>query len=147
MVRDLWDIHKVRAQRATKQNHLGGRAASINMIRSFLQMESLIIHPRCVELRKQLLTATRNRAGNDFERTPEGHYDLCAALMYWVRDVSLAHNPYPSDFNVLTGRALPDHHPLVARREQMGTPRAERGIAGALLGSNRYIAGQLRRRR
>ena len=147
MIRDLWDIHKVRSMKATKQNAHGGRAHAIGMIRTFLQMEALVIHPRCVELRRQLLTATRNKTGTDFERTTEGHFDLCAALMYFVRDLSLTTNPYPSDFNVLTGRELPAHHPLAARAELTGRPAHERGLAAAILGGNRYVSAQLRRRR
>lgn len=146
-IRDLWDIHKVRSTKATKQNAHGGRAAAIGMIRTFLQMGALLINPRCVELRKQLLTATRNATGTDFERTEAGHYDLCAALMYFVRDLSLTVNPYPHDFDALTGRALPATHPLMARRELMGAQAHLRGLKGALLGGNRFVAGGLRRKR
>lgn len=146
-IRDLWDIHKVRTVKATKQNAHGGRAASIGMIRSLLQMEGLSIAPSCVELQRQVLTATRNKTGTDFERTSEGHFDLCAALMYFVRDLTLTHNPYPADFNVLTGRELPPQHPLAARAALMGKPLHERGLKAALLGRNPYVAGQLRRRR
>lgn len=146
-LRDLWDIHKVRTFKATKQGPRGGRSAAINWIRTLMQMESLIIHPRCVELQSQLLTATRNKQGTDFDRTPDGHYDLCAALMYWVRDVSLATNPYPPNFSVQLGRALPPEHPLVAREGALGRGAHTRGLAAAMLGGNRWVQGQLRRRR
>ncbi len=144
-IRDLWDIHKVASMKATKQGPRGGRAAAIGMIRTFMQMESLIISPRCVELQKQLLTAMRNSTGTDFERTDEGHSDLCAALMYFVRDLSLTTNPYPSSFNVLTGRELPAIHPMMARAELMGRPAHERGLAAAILGGNRFVRGRLRK--
>jgi hypothetical protein len=147
MIRDLWDIHKVRSRKAVKQNAKGGRSAAIGLIRSFMNMGVLLIHPRCVELRKQLLTATRNTTGTDFERTEDGHYDLCAALMYFCRDLSLTINPYPPDFSVLTGRSLPAHHPLVARQEIAGTPAHQRGLKAAILGGNSFVASQLRRRR
>lgn len=146
LIRDLWDIHKVRAVKATKQGPQGGRAASIGMIRTFLQMESLVIHPRCEQLCHQLLTATRNKQGTDFERTSEGHFDLCAALMYWVRDISLTVNPYPPHFDALTGRELPPEHPKVARMEAMGQGKHTRGVAGALLANNRWVQSGLRRR-
>lgn len=145
-IRDLWDVHKIQSRKAVKQGPGGGRAAAIGMIRTFLQMESLIIHPRCIELQKQLLTATRNKTGNDFERTAEGHFDLCAALMYFVRSVSLTTNPYPADFSVLTGRELPAHHPRMARQELLNGGRPT-GLAGALLGGNRFVSAQHRRRR
>lgn len=146
-IRDLWDIHKVRSTKATKQGPQGGRSAAIGMIRTFLQMESLVINPRCVELQRQLLTATRNKQGTDFERTSEGHFDLCAALMYFVRDLSLTANPYPPHFNVLTGRELPPEHPKVAREERLGRGQLTRSLAGALLANNRWVQGQLKRRR
>ena len=138
---------RVSSVKATKQGANGGRAAAIGMIRTFLQMESLLIHPRCVELQKQLLTATRNKQGTDFERTNEGHFDLCAALMYFVRDISLTTNPYPHEFDSLTGRTLPPEHPRMAREEAMGRGKHTRGLAAALLGTNPFVAGQLRGRR
>lgn len=147
LIRDLWDIHKVRALKATKQGPHGGRAAAIGMIRTLLQMEALIINPRCVQLCHQLLTATRNKQGTDFERTEQGHFDLCAALMYFVRDLSLTTNPYPADFSVLIGRELPPEHPFVARREAMGKPAHQRGLAGALLAGNPYVQSRLRKQR
>lgn len=143
-IRDLWDIHKVRSYKATKQNQHGGRSASIGMVRTFLQMEVLVINPRCVELCQQVHTATRNKTGTDFERTPDGHYDLCAALMYFVRDLSLTVNPYPDNFSTLIGRELPAEHPLMARRAINGQQRAP-GLA--LLGGNRFVQAQQRRRR
>lgn len=130
MIRDLWDIHKVRATPAVKQGPTGGRAAAIGMIRTYLQAESLIIHPRCEQLIAQLLTATRNKLGTDFERTTDGHFDLCAALMYWCRTAPISVNPLPADFNVLTGREKPAHHPLVMRKKAMGEP--EGGLVAAL---------------
>lgn len=146
-IRDLWDIHKVRAVKATKQNAHGGRSAAINMVRTFMSMEALVINPRCVELQKQLLAAQRNTTGTDFERTEEGHSDLCAALMYFCRDLSLTTNPYPEDFSVLLGRELPAYHPKMARAEMLGRPASQRGLAAALLGGNRYVQSQLRKRR
>jgi hypothetical protein len=146
-LRDLWDIHKVRTFKATKQGPSGGRSAAIGMIRTFLQMEALVIHPRCVELRLQLLNATRNKKGTDFERTSEGHYDLCASLMYWIRDVSLTTNPYPADWSEQLGRQLPAHHPRMAREELAGRGRHAQGLAGALVAGNRWVAGGFRWRR
>lgn len=143
LVVDLWELHRIRAERATKND----RNTSINLIRTFIGSEKLVIHPRCIELRKQLLTATRNKTGKDFERTKEGHFDLCASLMYFCRDLSLATNPYPSDFDVLTGRTLPPQHPTMARAELLGQPAHSRGLAAAILSGNKFVQGQLKRRR
>ena len=103
-----------------------------------------LIHPRCTELRRQLLEAMRSKNKKDFAHEDPnnerggGHYDLCAALMYFVRGLSLVTNPYPPDFDALTGRELPALHPIVARREELhrGQPR---GLAAALLSSNRFV--------
>lgn len=143
VVLDLWDLHRVRAEKATKHD----REASIGLIRTWLANGTLVIDPRCIELRKQLLTATKNRSGKDFAHDDTGHFDLCAALMYFVRDLSLTTNPLPSDYDVVTGRALPDHHPIMARKEAMGEPRAVRGLAGQLLSGNKFVRNQLLRHR
>jgi hypothetical protein len=141
-IRDLHDLHRISAVKAVKHD----RDASINLARMFIGNEKLVIHPRCVELRKQLLAAMPNKRGTDYERTESGHFDLCASLQYFVRDLSLTLNPYPADFNVITGRALPPEHPLVARQEVMGVAHTH-GIRAALLGGNRFVQAQLRRRR
>jgi hypothetical protein len=113
----------------------------------FMANEKLVIHPRCVELRKQLLAAVPNKRGTDYERTEDGHFDLCASLQYFVRDLSLTVNPYPADFNVLTGRELPPQHPISARAVALGRPLHERGLAATILGGNKFVANGLRRRR
>lgn len=140
-IRDLYDLHKISAVKAVKHD----RDASINLARMFIGNEKLVIHPRCVELRRQLLAAIPNKRGTDYERTETGHFDLCASLQYFVRDLSLTVNPYPNDFDVLTGRKMPDHHPSVARAEVMGIPAHQRGIAAALLGHNRFVQAGLKR--
>lgn len=140
-IRDLAELHKVYCHKAIKHD----REAAINLARTFMGMGRLIIHPRCVQLRKQLLTALPNKQGTDYERTEGHHFDLCASLQYFVRDLSINANPYPPDFDVLTGRTLPAQHPLMARQEALG--RTQGGLASAFLGGNRYVAGQLRKRR
>lgn len=114
-IRDLWDIHHIRARKAVKHD----RDASINLARTFMGSGKLVIHPRCVRLRQQLLDARENTRGTDYQRTEDGHFDLCASLQYFVRDLQLATNPYPMDYDVLTGRKMPEHHPLVTRKNLM----------------------------
>jgi hypothetical protein len=142
LVLDLWTLHHIRIEKAIKHD----RDASIGMIRTYMTNGKLVVHPRCVELRQQLLTATKNSTGRDYAEDEEGHFDLCAALQYFVRDLSLTTNPLPEDIDVLTGRRLPDNHPLIARQEAMGRPRRGQGLAAAILSGNRYVANQLRRR-
>lgn len=140
---DLWELHRLHVEQAVKND----RNASIGLIRTWLISGTIIIHPRCTLLRHQLLTAKSNRTRTDFERNEDGHFDLVAALMYFCRGLSLTTNPYPADFDSLTGRTMPDHHPVAARRLQMGQPQAAHGLVGALLSGNRYVRDQLRRRR
>jgi hypothetical protein len=142
-IRDLYELHKVSAVKAVKHD----RDASINLARMFIGNEKLVIHPRCVELRRQLLAAIPNKRGTDYERTESGHFDLCASLQYFVRDLSLTINPYPPDYDVIAGRKLPEHHPSVARAEVMGVPSHQRGIAAVLLGQNRFVQAGLAKRR
>lgn len=145
---DLWEIDRLHCQPAVKND----RNASIGLIRTWIGDWTLVIHPRCVNLRHQLRTAMSNRTKTDFERIEKdgkvvSHFDLAAALMYFCRELSLVTNPYPSTFDTLTGREMPDAHPIMSRREQMGVGRQQGGLAGAILGGNKYVSGQLNRRR
>lgn len=143
VVLDLRELHRVSAEKAIKHD----RDASIGLIRTWLLAGRLSIHPRCVNLIKQLKTAKKNNSGRDFAEAQEGHFDLAAALMYWVRGLDLTRNPFPPSFDVLTGRKMPDHHPLAARRALMGQTEAVGGLAGALLSGNKFVQSQLRRKR
>jgi hypothetical protein len=142
LVLDLWELHRIRTQRAVKHE----RDTSIGLLRTYINSEKLVIHPRCVDLQKQLLTAMRNKTATDFQRTPEGHFDLAAAAMYFVRDLSLTINPYPADLDVETGRRLPATHPTIARQEALGIAH-KHGLKAALFGGNPYVQAGLRRRR
>ncbi len=74
--------------------------ADINVVRIELNGLHIEIHPRCVNLVRQLGTAVRTKPGGDMARSKkDGHYDLIAALRYLVRIWERGHNPYPPDFN------------------------------------------------
>lgn len=143
VVLDLWELHKISCDKAIKHD----RDASIGLIRTWLLTGALVVHPRCVNLIKHLKYAQKTRTGRDFAEAEDGHWDLAAAAMYFVRGLDLTKNCYPNDFNPLTGRSMPEDHPLMIRRELMGVGSAQRGLAGALLGGNKFVSGQLRRRR
>lgn len=140
---DLWELNGLHVEQAVKND----RNASIGLIRTWLVDGTLVISPSCTGLIRQLHTSLHNRTKKDFERNSEGHCDLAAALMYFCRGLSLSTNPYPLDFDKLTGRTLPDNHPSIARLEILNKGREVRGLAGAILGNNRFVQGQLRRRR
>lgn len=137
VVMDLWDVHKVRADKAIKND----REASINLINVFLQQERLLIDPSCVKLQEQLATAYRNRSGNDFARTEDGHFDLAAALMYFIRDLNLTTNPYPHDFDILTGRTMELSHVRKMREaHNHANSPIPRGLRETLLSDSKFVS-------
>ena len=138
-IRDLYDLHKIASTKARNSDP----DAAIGLVRVYLATGKLVIHPRCVLLRKQLLAAVSNKQGTNYERTEDGHFDLCASLQYFVRDLPLTNCPYPATFNVLTGRELPPEHPVMARRELAGERSG--GLREAFLANNRWVAGARRR--
>lgn len=73
-------------------------------VRQMVANGSLIIRPKCVNLIRQLETATWNKRANDFadELIPDelpAHFDLLAALKYLVRMLNRTRNPYPGWFD------------------------------------------------
>ncbi len=75
------------------------READINVLRLEIGSLRVEIHPRCVNLVRQLGTAVRAKPGGDMARSKkDGHYDLIAALRMLVRSWDHHHNPYPADY-------------------------------------------------
>lgn len=75
------------------------REAAINKLRLLVQKEQLVIHPRCVQLLQHIQHATWNKKRSEFDRDPiNGHFDLLAALIYFVRNVQFGKNPYPQEW-------------------------------------------------
>lgn len=79
----------------------GYKLPLINQVRIMLQSEKIIIHPRC----QTLITHLKNgrwkdaSAKDDFARSPGlGHYDAIDALLYLVKSIDYAKNPYPSNY-------------------------------------------------
>lgn len=81
--------------------------AAINHLRMLLKAHKVIIHPRCVNLRRHLTNVKwKNDSKNDFGRSADnGHYDLVDALLYFVRNINYKKNPYPAfyDLNLKDG--------------------------------------------
>lgn len=135
-VLDFWEIHKLRAIQAEKQD----RPAGIAMVRALLQNGTIIISPDCVLLQKQLAETLNAKNGKGFQRNADGHGDLCDALLYMVRTCSrsLVVNPYPKSFDVVNGRQLPAFHPIMARAQTEGA-NANTNLVNALLGGNKQL--------
>lgn len=94
---DITTVHKYPVGMVSKDNV----EAQANRIRLDVQHKKLIIHPRCVNLIGQLEDATWNTARTSFSRDSEnGHYDLVAALQYFVRHVNRHSNPFPANYQI-----------------------------------------------
>ncbi len=84
----------------------GGRAkgrlrAAANAARVRLVRGRIAIHPRCKTIIAHAKHARWNDARDNFERVydehgrPAHHYDGCAGLLYFLRDLNRASNPFP----------------------------------------------------
>lgn len=117
---DMYTYHGLQFAPALKDD----REAAINVMRLELASLHIEIHPRCVNLIRQLGTAVRTKPGGDLARSKkDGHYDLIAALWYLVRSWNKRHNPYPVDYGF--------DPQTMARRE---VPKVRRTMAQVLNG-------------
>lgn len=97
-----------------------------NRLRTALDRDQIVIHPRCVELRAHLQAARWNENRTAWERHPRyGHYDLVAVLMYMWACIDRASDPNPP---VEWDRAKAEigYHPGYRKHAD------ERGFAGQL---------------
>ena len=98
LIADLWQLHRIQFRASEKQDSLG----AINLVRNMIQAREIEIDPRCVHLVRQMKNAIWNNKATDFARagtkSPDGHFDLVAALKYLCRGVNRHHNPYPDGY-------------------------------------------------
>ncbi len=76
----------------TQKDH---KEVQINRVREWIRLRKIFINPRCKRLVTQLASTTWNKNRTSYERTTDGHGDLLDALVYLVRNVRQARNPYP----------------------------------------------------
>lgn len=75
------------------------KEAVLNTMRVMIADERIIINPRCKTLIRHLRNGTWAKNKKDFSRSVEnGHWDGVAALMYMVRNIQEAKNPYPPGY-------------------------------------------------
>lgn len=75
--------------------------AMINKVRMWMQAGRIEINPNCVQLIAQLRAGIWNQKRSEFERSAEhGHYDLIAALVYLIRNISDSTNPVPVGYGI-----------------------------------------------
>jgi hypothetical protein len=98
LIADLWQLHRIQFRASEKQDSLG----AINLVRNMIQAREIEISPRCVHLIRQMKNAIWNNKATDFARagskTPDGHFDLVAALKYLCRGINRHHNPFPEGY-------------------------------------------------
>ena len=103
LIADLWQLHRIQFRASEKQDSLG----AINLVRNMVQSRELEINPRCVHLIRQMKNAIWNNKATDFARagtkSPDGHFDLVAALKYLCRGVNRHHNPFPEGYGFTRG--------------------------------------------
>lgn len=123
---DITTIHKYPVGLVTKDNV----EAQANKIRLDVQSCKLIINPRCVNLLGQIEDATWNTARTSFSRDAEnGHFDLVAALQYFVRHVNRHSNPFPPHYQIDTRNSViktsPLNNPSLDALKKAFTPKSE----------------------
>lgn len=117
---DMYTYHGLQFSPAQKDD----REAAINVMRLELAGLHIEIHPRCVNLIRQLGSALRAKPGGEMARSrKDGHFDLISSLWYLVRSWNKRHNPYPPDW---------DFNPVTQARREV--PRVQRSLASVLAG-------------
>lgn len=87
--------------------------ANVNRVRMELSNRRLAIHPRCKKLIDQLKFGMWDANKSKFSRSSDkGHWDLCAALIYFCKHLDVKTNPIPADFgwNPYTDWGFPRQH-------------------------------------
>lgn len=116
-----------------RRRNQGSMEAGVNRVRKLLNEGRIFIHPRCQTLISHALGARWDQSRSSFVRVkdedgePLHHYDLAAALVYFVRDVNDYDNPIPELPN---GVGLPTH--LIRKHLLKGSKKddAVRGLFG-----------------
>lgn len=81
------------------------KEAAVNQLRMLITGRKLVISPKCKNLILQLkhckwkITGSNNK--REFTRSDtHAHYDLCDAVLYFVRSINYSKNPYPEHYNM-----------------------------------------------
>lgn len=93
LIADLWSAHQIRFIATSKRDTLDTEIAHLRLQ---VQNKKVRIHPRCTTLISHLDHGIWNKQRTQFSESGEcGHFDAVAALMYLVRNIDRAKNPYP----------------------------------------------------
>lgn len=106
VINDLTRLHGLQFSPTRKD----AKEAQINQARLMMAGDPprIIVNPRCRTLIAHCLGAVWNQARTEFERVGDDslsgevhHFDAVDALIYMVRGIDRAHNPYPNDIAAL----------------------------------------------
>ena len=107
LANDLNRLHSLYFMPTAKDN----KQAAVNMLRMWFTQDRVKIHERCKHLIYHINRAQWKTKGgtmtNEFKHLPNspdekikgGHADTLDSLIYLVRNINEAHNPYPQGFN------------------------------------------------
>jgi len=109
-IADLNEIHNFSCYAPSKQD----LHANINRVRLDLTERRLIINPRCTKLVEQIKYATWDSTKTKFSRSSaNGHWDLLAALIYFLKAIDRVTIPYPAShgYDQFNDWGFPRKHP------------------------------------
>jgi hypothetical protein len=88
--------YKIIFEKAEKKEKMAG----INNLRTYVNANKIIIHPRCKTLIHHLRNGRWSKSNKEeLARCSEGsHYDAIPALAYFCRAIDFRRNPYPHDY-------------------------------------------------
>lgn len=87
--------------------------ANVNRVRIDINDRRMFIHPRCSNLIAQVKHATWDKSKTKFSRSSDaGHWDLVAALIYFIKHIDRVTNPIPPGlgYNVYDHFGYPRKH-------------------------------------
>jgi hypothetical protein len=84
--------------------------AMVNYIRVIVKQGRLVISDKCPNIVRHMRSALWDKNREVWRRSEtDGHYDLLAALMYWVRSIDTVTNPLPVIPWDVAGQQVWDH--------------------------------------
>lgn len=123
MIYDLQQLHGLTFIATRKDD----KELQCNNLDVLLRNLKVVIHPRCVQLKRQLYTTVWNRQRTQFERVEDpvtgniNHGDLVDALVYLVRNVHRQRNNAPLEYLNPETHRIPVNYPRVKRSQAAET--------------------------
>lgn len=117
--KDLYQLHKMAFITTAKDD----KEAAVNNLRVLIREGKLVVSPDCPNLDRHLRTTTwKDHRRKEYARKAGEHGDLVDALVYGLRNVDRARNPFPVEWRQPT--------PIAAAQEKQRQEDASRAILG-----------------